>query len=132
RKIQFRGGDPMQPSRWQVTLLAGDISSVDGTRGTMDGTGSAARFLFPEGLSLDRAGNVYVADTASNRVRKIAPGGVVTTLAGGISGDAPVSGYADGPAVTGGVPVARFSSPSGIAVDSAGFLYVADEGNNRI
>ncbi|GHU55930.1 hypothetical protein FACS189442_4040 [Spirochaetia bacterium] len=100
-----------------VTTLAGS-----GDRGYADGTGTAARFYNPRGVAVDNAGNVYVADTSNHRIRKISPGGVVTTLAG--SG---TSGYADGTGTA-----ARFYSPTGVAVDNAGNVYVADYGNNRI
>lgn len=102
-----------------VTTLAG----LAGSPGTADGVGSAARFNSPEGVAVDTAGNVYVADTTSNTIRKITPAGAVTTLAG-LAGS---SGTADGVE-----SVARFFWPTGIAVDSAGTVYVADRLNNRI
>lgn len=100
-----------------VTTLAGSTAS-----GNVDGTGSAARFFSPEGVAVDSSGNVYVADQKNNEIRKIAPGGVVTTLAG--NGTA---GHADG---TGAA--ATFNNPWGVAVDSAGDVYVADTDNNEI
>jgi streptogramin lyase len=102
-----------------VTTLAG----LAGLYGSADGTGSAAQFDWPEGVAVDSAGNVYVADEGNNTIRKVTPGGVVTTLAGQAGG----SGSADGTA-----SVARFNGPTGPAVDSAGNVYVADEGNNTI
>ena len=107
-----------------VTTLAGYS-----TYGFVDGTGSAARFKYPEGVAVDSAGTVYVADQGNNRIRKITPAGVVTTLAGP-DVNVPVSssdGFADG---TGSA--ARFNSPHGVAVDSASTVYVADGLNNRI
>jgi len=100
-----------------VTTLAG----LAGSGGSANGTGSAARFGSPSGVAVDSAGNVYVADRGNNRIRKITPAGVVTTLAGSTAGSA------DGDAAA-----AKFSSPYGVAVDPAGNVYVADDGNNAI
>jgi DNA-binding beta-propeller fold protein YncE len=63
----------------KVTILAGGMASA----GVADGAASTARFNWPMGLATDAGGNLYVADTANGRVRKIAPGGTVSTLAGG-------------------------------------------------
>jgi len=107
-------------TNWVVTTLAGKA----GVRGSADGTNSAARFDGPEGLAVDSAGNLYVADSAT--IRKMTPVGTnwaVTTLAG----MARTSGSGDG---TNGA--ALFNSPAGVAVDSAGNLYVADTGNGMI
>ena len=102
-----------------VTTLAG----LAGSYGTNDGTGSAARFFNPEGVATDSSGNVYVADTWNHTIRKITPAGVVTTLAG-LAGS---FGSADG---TGSA--ALFHYPHGVATDSSGNVYVADDGNYTI
>jgi hypothetical protein len=96
-----------------VTTLAG----TPGVSGSTDGTGAAARFNGPGGLTVDGAGNVYVADWVNYIIRKVTAAGVVTTLAG----TAGVRGSADG---TGAA--ASFNNPVGVAVDSAGNVYVAD------
>src|ERR1035437_403540 len=102
-----------------VSTLAG----LAGVSGSADGTGSAALFNQPQGVAGDGAGNVYVADTGNHTIRQIAPGGVVSTLAG-LAG---ISGSANG---TGGS--ARFYQPEGVAVDSGGNVYVADTWNHTI
>lgn len=96
-----------------VTTFAG----ADGSAGSSDGTGSAARFNQPWGLASDAAGNIYVADWRNHTIRKITPAGVVTTVAG----TAGASGYVDG---TGAV--VRFDGPTGVSVDAAGNLYVSE------
>ncbi len=102
-----------------VTTLAGTAGQI----GSADGTGAAARFNEPEGVAVDAAGNVYVADTDNRTIREITPAGVVTTLAGSPG----QGGSADG---TGAA--AQFDYPADVAVDAAGNVYVADEFNNTI
>lgn len=100
-----------------VTTYAGR-----GSAGFSDGIGQTATFNGPTGLALDRSGNLFVADSGNFRIRKIAPGGEVTTLAG--SGR---KGNNEGPAAE-----AEFVYPTGVAVDRSGTFYVADRGAHRI
>jgi sugar lactone lactonase YvrE len=100
-----------------VTTLAGSETS-----GAVDGTGTAASFSSPRGVTVDATGNVYVADTFNNKIRKITPLGVVTTLAGsGTAGSTNAAGT-----------LASFNRPHSVAVDASGNVYVADYTNNKI
>ncbi len=107
------------PVKWhaRITTMAGD-----GLPGSSNGSGKRTRFADPFGVVLDQQGNLYVADGGDNNsIRKIDLNGVSTTLAGG------TEGYAEG------APTASaFNTPSGLAIDVAGNLYVADTGNNAI
>jgi sugar lactone lactonase YvrE len=89
--------------------------------GFADGQATSAKFYYPYGVAVDGSGNVYVADTGNHRIRKITASGNVTTLAGAGYGYANSQGTA-----------ARFASPTGVAVDGSGNVYVADQDNNRI
>ncbi len=102
-----------------VTTFAG----LAGARGWDDGTGSTARFDTPQGIAVDTAGNVYVADTHARSIRKITPAGVVTTLAG--------LGYVNGSRDGTGLQ-ALFNVPQGITVAANGDVYVTDTGNHII
>jgi hypothetical protein len=109
-------------TNWVSSTLAGQ----PGSSGSADGTNSNARFNNPYGVAVDSGGNLYVADKYSCTIRKITPSGanwVVSTLAG----LAYNTGTADGIS-----SAARFNNPTGIAVDSGGNIYVADDGNNTI
>ncbi len=108
-----------------VTTLAG--YQPDGPVQDVDGIGSNARLNYPGGIAVDKNGNVYVAEETASTVRKITPGGVVTTLAGTFTPNGNYDGSADG---TGAA--ARFYCPWGIAVDAKGTLYLADWGNYTI
>jgi DNA-binding beta-propeller fold protein YncE len=112
-------GPPPTPFGWeaQLSLVAGD-----GVRGLRDGAGLQARFDDPYGIAVAEDGTRYVADAGdNNRIRRIAVDGTVSTLAGGSEG------FADGAGAA-----ARFHTPSGLALDGEGNLYVADTGNHAI
>ncbi|MCC6588582.1 MAG: hypothetical protein IT168_17945 [Bryobacterales bacterium] len=106
----------------------GNITTYAGTgvRGYYGDGGNAksAQLSMPQGLACDALGNLYIADTGNNVIRKIGPTGVITTIAGsgvkGFSGD------------NGSALVAAFNGPSAIAVDTLGAIYVADRFNNRV
>jgi sugar lactone lactonase YvrE len=102
-----------------VSTFAGMV----GHTGSDNGPGSNARFYRPQGITVDSAGNIYVADTDNNTIRKITPAGVVNTMAGADG----QSGNADGTGSN-----ARFDHPQAITVDGRGNLYVADTGNHTI
>jgi PKD repeat protein len=102
-----------------VTTLAG----AAGLSGSADGFGAAARFTNPDGVEVDTNGNVYVADSGNNTVRRITAAGMVTTL-GGVPGE---TSSADGVG-----SAARFAYPTGVSVDGAGNVYVADSQNQTI
>ena len=103
-----------------VTTLAGTA----GASGAVNGTGTAARFYGPQGIVLDASGNLFVADTNNNAIRKVvASSGTVTTVAGQNG----VAGSADGASGQ-----AQFYFPSGIGIDSAGNLFVADTDNHTL
>ena len=109
----------------EVSTYAGS-----GTPGYMDGPESLAKFRSPASVVVDGASNVYVADSGNNMIRKITPQGVVSTVAGNTNN--PVIGGYSGGYVDGLGTNAQFSDPTGIALDAATNIYVADTGNNVI
>jgi len=128
RRIEITPGEGQEEDTVEVSTIAGS-----GTRGGYQkGVGTSARFNFPYGVAVDSSDNVYVADALNQRIRRIeiTPGEgqeedtvEVSTIAG--DGEA---GDQDDTATT----TARFSTPTGVAVDSLDNVYVADFGNNRI
>jgi sugar lactone lactonase YvrE len=111
-------------SRIRRIDVSGNVTTAagDGTWGYRDGPAAQARFDGPRGLALDAGGNLYVADQANNRIRKVDAQGVVSTYAG-----TGTPGYLDGPRSS-----AQFYHPFGVAVDADGNVYVGDSLNFRI
>jgi sugar lactone lactonase YvrE len=107
------------PPNFTPPIIVGAI----GVAGAADGIGSEARFSSPSAMAVDSAGYLYVADMGNNTIRKISPSGDVRTLAG----TAGKAGENDGEAVS-----ARFTAPSGIAVDNSGNIYVAEFASDTI
>lgn len=103
---------------------AGLVSTFAGSgiQGTTDGLGTLASFNSPVEITIDSAGNLYVTDANNNKIRKITPTGMVSTLAG--SG---VQGAIDGIGSS-----ASFNNPAGLKIDVSGIIYVGDYGNNKI
>lgn len=100
-----------------VSTFAGNFNS-----GSDDGKGTAAKFSLPYGIAFDANGNLFVADTYNNKIRKITPDGTVTTVAG-----TGAQGRKDGQALS-----ATFNTPYNIAVDKTGNIFVADHGNGCV
>lgn len=104
-----------------ISTVAGNSSSGFSGNG---GPALSASLSFPVGLAVDRTGNLYIADQTGQRVRKVAPDGIITTAAGngiqGFSGDG-------GPAAS-----ASLAFPVGVAVDASGNLFIAEQTNNRV
>ncbi|MSP92469.1 MAG: hypothetical protein EXR79_11830 [Myxococcales bacterium] len=105
----------------QVDTVAGPVQYVNSLGGSADGAASWAQFSAPADVAADASGNVWVADFANHRVRRIGPDGIVTTVAGS------TKGFADGKGAA-----AKFSAPAGITVDLAGNAFVSDRDNFRI
>ena len=121
----YPGSPPAGQTIRQVTPT-GTVTTIAGTVGTQkssDGVGTAASFVLPTGVATDGLGNIYVADNLGDTIRKIAPGGVVSTFAGSPSS----AGSADGTGAD-----ARFNLPSSLASDGAGNIYVVDAANNTV
>jgi uncharacterized protein (TIGR03437 family) len=109
-------------------ITGGTINTVAGSGtagfGGDGGAATSAQLNIPTGLAVDGAGNLYISDFSNNRVRKVTPGGVITTLAGN-----GLAGYlGDGGPATG----AQVTTPVGLATDASGNVYIADTGNNAV
>jgi sugar lactone lactonase YvrE len=107
-----------------IKTVAGDGNFVYSGNGGDGGPATSATLDYPKGVAVDAAGNLYIADTADNRIRKVGTNGIITTLAG--NGNQGYSG--DGDAATN----SELDYPDGLAVDTAGNLYIADHNNSRI
>ncbi len=94
----------------------------NGTAGLVNGSGTGAELNLPSDMAVDASGNLYISEKGNNIIRKVAPGGSVSTFAG--NGTA---GYKEGAA-----DVAEFNGPAGIVIDDVGNLYVSDSQNNVI
>ncbi|QOY94367.1 hypothetical protein IM543_00060 [Massilia sp. UMI-21] len=102
------------PVQTAISIVAGSATDA----GSTNATGAAARFNGPRGIAIDAAGNLYVADTGNDSIRKITPEGVVTTLAGAPGSSQYIDGAGDR---------ARFVEPGALAIGSNGTLFVTDE-----
>lgn len=101
--------------------IVSTFAGIAGTPGFIDGQGLTAQFANPFGMTIDKDDNIIVADYGNNRIRKITPSGVVSTIAGGSGG------YADGIGTA-----AKFNGPVGVTVDVLNNIYVTDQNNNKI
>jgi NHL repeat len=110
-------GPVSAPKNFASTIYAG------GSAGSLDGNGIRAQFGEPEAFAIANDGTMYVADTQNSTIRKIAPDGTVTTIAGQVRS----AGSAEGP-----MGENKLCYPKGIDVDDAGNVYIADGGCSRI
>ena len=104
-----------------ITTVAGDGSPAFAGDG---GPATAASLNFPRRVEFDTAGNLYIADSSNNRIRKVDSGGIISTVAG--------NGLAEFSGDSGPATLAGLNSPAGVAIDGAGNVYIADPNNSRI
>jgi sugar lactone lactonase YvrE len=104
------------------TGVVSTFAGTSGPAGSTDGIGTVAKFNEPKGICVDGSGNIYVADSKNNKIRKITLAGLVSTFAG-TGGFGTINGIAIG---------ATFNRPNGICVDASNNIYVVDGGNQKI
>ncbi|MCL4796870.1 MAG: hypothetical protein KJZ84_20060 [Bryobacteraceae bacterium] len=116
----FLAAGPAHPQS-NIRTMAGNGSQVFSGDG---GPATAAGLHHPRGLAVDASGNVYISDVDNHRIRRVSPGGIISTIAGnGVPGDSGDGGLAVS---------ASLSDVTGLTLDGAGNLYIADAGNRRI
>ena len=114
-----------------ITTVAGSGSTGDSWGGFSGdgGLATSAKLNEPSGVAVDRSGNVFIADTFNNRIRKVSTNGIITTVAGSGNAGSYFGGYSgDGGLATN----AELNVPYGVAIDGSGNVFIADSGNNRI
>lgn len=125
----FLGLQESLPAQGILSITPGRTASTTAGTGTVgytsgSGPATAAALATPAALAYDSAGNLYLADADNHVIRKISTGGIITTIAG-----AGIEGYAgDGAPAT----AAQLDTPTGVAIDASGNVYVADSHNHRI
>ncbi|BDU71335.1 putative Ig domain-containing protein [Mesoterricola silvestris] len=119
RKMVYNAGT----SAWDVTTIAGT-----GVAGYKEGAGTQAAFNGPEGITLDSAGNLYVADAVNALIRKLTPSADATP----VYTTSPFAGSRDSGTTDETIATARFYNPNGVAVDANNTIYIADEANDVV
>lgn len=121
--VSVAGGQAMPFVTDFTVVPPAEVAAFAGSdKGYSDGVGTSALFVEMYGIITDAQGNIYVSESATHRIRKITPDGVVTTFAG-----QGIQGYQDGPGAQ-----ALFIKPTGLATDASGNLYLAEYGAHRI